>query len=375
MGPGPSGRPTPTAPAPSGGGAAPPVTGSAVAEPPPAVPSVAPPAPTAPPVALGPTVTTAPGAALAGWGHVPPQYNPYAMKEQAARIRATNPVDDSQARGLEARAQQLLDQAKTDGYISVPPTADNPTGRIELPGAMEAKRSTQFQAANTEWSQREAAANTQRRVARQSLDVVHEALQQFETNPAAGMTTRFQEALRTIGLDPGNFTRMNAEAVQKINKAAAALMLNMPNASTDVARAAAEVANIDPNKNPEANKSILAQAYSELDAANHRFAHINPVLQTDPGRDRSELERKWSDANPQDRFKAEAYKNLAVLGANGPKVVSHNGAPQLDLSEARPDHVYILKPDVARLAGHNVTVPTKFRYVVRDGQKGFVGVP
>lgn len=360
----------PAAPAPS------PTSGSAAATPPapPPAPPVAagnpapPPSPStsaaAPPAGGAPADLAAKHPALSGLppqvsspeflAQLHPEQNPIELYKRADAI-----VDDGDPNGAHARAVARADTAvqsmKERGYAY-----DKNMMPIIVPGMPQTQRAMQMVPQNTAWTQKESIANNERQGARQSLDLIRKVLEDYQTNALGDVSSDVQRYARAIGIDIPDGAKMNAAAVQEIIKQSAARAASA--GDTDMARGLSRLASIDPTKEPEANKQILAQSYADVNARDAKYNYLQPRISAVPQLDTPYEEQKWVEANPREKFYEDAYKNIAVRG----------GTPEL--SKMKEGHTYIIEPGAEpayNLPRGSLKGPTKLRRVQRDGQWGW----
>ena len=268
-----------------------------------------------------------------------PEQNPIELYKRADLI-----VDDGDPNGQHAQAVRRADAAvqsmKERGYAY-----DKNMMPIIVPGMPQTQRALQMIPQNTAWSQKESVANNERQGARQSLDLIRQALEDYQTNALGDVTANLQRYANAVGIPIPNGAKMNAAAVQEIIKQAAARAATA--GDTDMARGLSRLSSIDPTKEPEANKQILAQSYADVNARDAKYNYLQPRISAVPQLDTPYEEQKWAEANPRKQFFDEAYKNIAVRG---------EGA---DISKMKDGHVYIIEP--GQFPG--VNQPTKYRYV------------
>lgn len=281
--------------------------------------------------------------------------NPFELYRRADRM-----VDDGDPNGAYAKTVARADAAarnlKELGYA-----IDKNGSPVMVPGWSETARAKQMIDANNGWTQKEAAASTDRQRARQSLDLIKEALGAYQSNAFGEMTADAQRYMKALNLPVPEGGKWNADAVQEILKQTAGMASR---GDTDMARALSRTASIDPTKEPEANKKILAQAYADLNASDAKFKYLQPRISAVPQLDTPQEIQKWNEVNPIEKFYGDAYKDLAIRGATPPAAAM------------KPDHTYIIEPgDEAkyniqgRLPG-----PTKYKVVQRDGAYRLVPV-
>ena len=258
---------------------------------------------------------------------------------------------------LVARADAAAAHLKEFGY-GLGPHGET----IMLPGWTETARSKQMVEANNGWSQKEAASANARQRVRNSLDLIAEALESYHSNAYGEVTAKAQSALRDLGLPVPEGAKWNDSMVQELKKQAANLA---GGADTDLGKSLARAGTIDPTKQPEANKKILAQAYADLNAHDAQIKYLQPRITAVPQLDTPNEIQKWNADNPIKKFQDEAYRDLAIRGATPPA------------NEMKPDHTYIIEPgDEAKyqLPPRSLTGPTKYKVTQRDGKYKLVPV-
>lgn len=277
-----------------------------------------------------------------------PEQNPIELYKRADAI-----VDDGDPNGAHARAVARADAAvqgmKERGYAY-----DKNMMPIIVPGMPQTQRAMQMIPQNTVWSQKESVANNERQGARQSLDLIRKALEQYQTNALGDVTADVQRHARALGIDIPDGAKWNAAAVQEIIKQSAARAATA--GDTDMARSLSRLANIDPTKEPEANKQILAQSYADLNARDSKYNYLQPRISAVPQLDTPYEEQRWAQANPREKFYEDAYKDIAVRGSTP------------EPSKMKEGHTYIIEP--GQYPG--VVEPGKYKFT--RNEKGRVGL-
>lgn len=283
---------------------------------------------------------------------VHPEQNPLELYRRAGEIAAAGDPKGTYAAAL-ARADRAAQDLKERGY-----TYDKNMMPIRVPGMSETMRSQQMIPLNTAWSAKESGANVERQTARQSLDIIRGALEELQTHAGAEITAGMQRWAKAAGIEIPSTAKTNAAVVQELIKQTAARAAG--GGDTDMARSLTRAASIDPTKEPEANKQILAQSYADLNARDAEYKFLQPRVSAVPQLDTPYERERWATANPRRQFYEDAYKDLAVRGAT----------PD-DLSKFKTGHTYIIEPDsaLAKQSGIKLTEPTKYRVIVNEDGK------
>lgn len=283
-----------------------------------------------------------------------PEENPLELYRRADQIADDGTPNGAHAQAV-ARADRAVQGMKDRGYAY-----DKNMMPVMIPGMPQTQRAREMIPLNTVWSAKESGANAERQAARQSLDLIRSALEEYQTNAGGEIRADFQRWLKAANIDVPNSAKMNAAAVQEIIKQTAARA--SAGGDTDMARALTRAASVDPLKEPEANKKILAQAYADLNARDAEYRHLQPRISAVPQLDTPYERERWARENPREKFAEDAYRNLGVMGATP---VDRFGAP--DRAQMKPDHTYVLTPDEAtKLYGRRENAPIKIR-VGSDG--------
>jgi hypothetical protein len=263
--------------------------------------------------------------------------------------------DKGQYRTLVARADAAMQRLRS-GYV-----LDRDMKPILVPGMAQTQHALQMIPQNKEWSEKERVASIGRTASRQSLDLVRHALEEYQSNALADVSTKVQSMANAVGLGAlvPNGAKMNAAMVQEIIKQSAAAA---GGADTDMGRQLLRMSSIDPAKEPEANKQILAQSYAALNAADARYNYLQPRISAVPQLDTPLETQQWLQQNPPKKFYEEAYNDIAVRGAT----------PD-DLSKIKVGSTHIVEPGsaIARTLSIPINKPTRLRRVERDGQMGW----
>lgn len=343
---------------PSGGSAGAPTGLAPQTAPEPTAPPAAPPTPPATTPATPPAASPAAGqpqpvspelaARFPALRELPPQITSREFKDRI------HPEDDPIE--LYKRANEIADQGSMRGeYERLVSRADAAMQRLRsgyvigkdmmpvlVPGMAQTQRALEMGKKNIEWAEKEGPAALARRRERQSLDLVRHALEEYQTNALADVSTRVQSLAHAVGIPIPNGAKMNAAMVQEIIKQSAA---KAGGADTDMGRQLLRMSSIDPAKEPEANKQILAQSYADINANDARYNYLQPRMSAVPQLDTPLETQQWSQQNTPEKFYNEAYNDIAVRGATP------------EVSRMREGQTYIIEP--GQLPG--VTTPTKYR--------------
>lgn len=217
---------------------------------------------------------------------------------------------------------------------------------------------------NQDWQRKEAGASNERGNLLRTYGILEKTLETLDTNPLAPINAQIKENLRAMGFKVPDGAN-SAAAVQEITKQVAA---RAAAAGSDLGRSLTQEGSIEAIKSPEANKTILAQLYADLNAAESRYHFIDDKIRRKSTGDMSEWQREWTQANPPQKFLDDAYNKLAVVGATP---INDSGAP--DLTRMKTGATYILTPDqYERATGQKVGRNVRVKIGEENGQKGFL---
>lgn len=285
-------------------------------------------------------------------GSLDPEYNPDLLLKKAQSMYAYDPAlakqTEDQAR---AEQQKILER----GY------GVGPGGtQVPLPGWDNFNAMRANIPANQEWMNKQDDLATRRAAARQNVNMIRDIVETYQTGQGAEALAKMSALARSIGLEAPTSATMDPAAFQKFTKDAYNNILQSGAVGgTDALRGQVQNAFAGPMLQPEANKAIIAQTLGQLDYEDKLAQSTIDAISKNKGLDRTTFGNEFRKSNDPEKYRADAYKNLAVRGAT-PK----------DPAQLKEDHVYVIEPSDAARFGQKIDKPTKYRVVTRDGVRG-----
>lgn len=285
-------------------------------------------------------------------GSLDPEYNPDLLLKKAQSMYAYDPAlakqTEDQAR---AEQQKILER----GY------GVGPGGtQVPLPGWDNFNAMRANIPANQEWMNKQDDLATRRAAARQNVNMIRDIVETYQTGQGAEALAKMSALARSIGLEAPTSATMDPAAFQKFTKDAYNNILQSGAVGgTDALRGQVQNAFAGPMLQPEANKAIIAQTLGQLDYEDKLAQSTIDAISKNKGLDRTTFGNEFRKSNDPEKYRADAYKNLAVRGAT-PK----------DPAQLKEDHVYVIEPSDASRFGVKIDKPTKYKVVTREGVRG-----
>lgn len=313
---------------------------------------LAPPAGAVPPTGTQTPATTSPEPGVYTGGPPPmtddflnkldPNRNPKLLRERANQLRANGDRDGSQRLEDQARAEEQIIKDTGQG------TGPGQT-QVRLPGWDTYQAVQKNIAVNQDWLQKAEAATQARLTARQNVNQIKALIENFESGTGTDIKAQIAGVADALGIARPKTDTMDQAAFKAFLKDAYNQILNSGagGGSTDQMRTEIAGAFASPTLPPEANKKILAQFLGELNYADAYAEHLAKSIKGNQLVDQKIVGDQWRSAdrekNNPEYYRAEAYKDIAVLGAT----------PE-NTRDIKDGHSYMLKPeDYYRLQGLN----------------------
>ena len=281
-----------------------------------------------------------------------PEYNPDLLLKKAQSMYA---YDSALAKQTEDQARAEQQKILERGY------GVGPGGtQVPLPGWDNFNAMRANIPANQEWMNKQDDLATRRAAARQNVNMIRDIVETYQTGQGAEALAKMSALARSIGLEAPTSATMDPAAFQKFTKDAYNNILQSGAVGgTDALRGQVQNAFAGPMLQPEANKAIIAQTLGQLDYEDKLAQSTIDAISKNKGLDRTTFGNEFRKSNDPEKYRADAYKNLAVRGAT-PK----------DPAQLKEDHVYVIEPSDASRFGVKIDKPTKYKVVTREGVRG-----
>ena len=267
--------------------------------------------------------------------------NPDDLQARANRQRALGdgPGADDLEREARRVRQEIMDTGVGKGPGGVP---------VKLEGWDTYKAQQGNREVNQKWLQG-AEAKTQARVSSlQNLNKIKDIIENYETGTGASWKAQAAGYLSAAGLPVLKTDTTDQAAFAAFLKDAYTQVLTQGSGGggeTDNLRGMIERSFANPNLPPESNKAILAQVEGQLRYEDEYAKHMAERIGKSQLVDQKLVGDQWRAAdrekNNPEYYRAEAYRNTAVLGAT----------PE-NPAELKNDHLYMLTPEqVSKFTG------------------------
>ena len=297
--------------------------------PPPGAPATAPAAPPPGTYTGGPPAMTD-----TFYGQLADDRSPKKLRERSKQQYANG--DETGGARLENQARKEEEDILARGYGIGPGNK-----QVKLEGWDTYKAQDENRQINQKWLQG-AEAKTQARISSlQNLDKIKDIVENYETGTGASWKAQAAGYLSAAGLPVLRTDTTDQEAFAKFLKDSYTQVLSQGSSGggeTDNLRGMIERSFANPNLPPEANKAILSQVEGQLRYEDAYSTYMAERIKDSQLVDQKIVGDEWrakdKEKNNPEYYRAEAYRNTAVLGAT-----PDNPA------ELKNDHVYMLTPE------------------------------